>query len=39
MLLGNLEESSDEKVDELVEKVVQVLQNKLSTPHTSSENW
>ena len=34
MLLGNLEESSDEKADELVKKVVQVLQNKLSTPHT-----
>ena len=34
VLLGNLEESSDEKADELLKKVVQVLQNKLSTPHT-----
>jgi len=34
VLLGNLEESSDEEADELVEKVVQVLHNKLSTPHT-----
>ena len=33
VLLGNLEESSDEQVDELAEKIVQVLQNKFSTPH------
>ena len=33
VLLGNLEESSDEQMDELAEKIVQVLQNKLSTPH------
>ena len=34
VLMGNLQESSGEREDELVEKVVQVFTKKLNVPHT-----